>query len=153
MDLFISTVILASSLALFCYWFRYGCLLILAAETPRDYSDEVVRSNHLSFPEVRSRLRKGDVSDLEGLRKCLDRDFAIITCLLGNAPTPVAETCFEYTMLRIHYRTMSAWFRMTRSFLVDDAIQALEEMSTVVRHLANAMGEGSLNFASADWAA
>ena len=56
-DLFINTVLTASLVALFLYWFRYGCLLILAAETPRDYSENVARANQLSFPEVLSMLR------------------------------------------------------------------------------------------------
>ena len=49
MDLLINAVLTASSVALFCYWFRYGCLLILAAETLRDYSEEVVERESAIF--------------------------------------------------------------------------------------------------------
>ena len=36
MDLFINAALTAGSFVRFCYWFRYGCLLILTSETPHD---------------------------------------------------------------------------------------------------------------------
>ena len=65
MDLLFNVIVSASSLALFFYWFRYGCLLILAAQTPHDYREEVANANRLSFREVRSLLRGDDVTDLD----------------------------------------------------------------------------------------
>ena len=148
MDFFITAIISLSSLALFFYWFRYSCLLILAAETSRDYSEEVARANQLSFREVRSRLRKDDAGDLDNLHRCLERDFAIVTYLLDNATAARPESFFEDAMLKAHYRVMSIWFRLTRSFLQEDATQALDEMSKVIRHFANALGERTLAPAS-----
>jgi hypothetical protein len=139
--LFISAVLIASSVALFCYWFRYGCLLILAAEMARDYSDEVAEANQLSFPEVRSRLRQHDVSDLDSLQKCLEADFALITYLLDHTPTSSSGTNLEDAMLKVYYHIMSAWFRLTRSLTGAAAPRALEEMSVVVSYLANQLGE------------
>jgi len=150
-DFFISTIISGSSVALFCYWFRYSCLLILAAETPRDYSAEVARANQLSFREVRSRLRKGDAGDLDNLHKCLGRDFAIITYLLDNAIAASPQSFFEDAMLKAHYRILSTWFHLIRGLLEEDATQALDEMSKVIRHFANALGERTLAPASLDW--
>ena len=117
MDLLINAVLTASSVALFCYWFRYGCLLILAAETLRDYSEEVVNANQLSFPEVRSRLRRHNATDLNGLHKCLERDFTIIAGLLEGTTISTFDTGFEDAMLKIHFRAMSACFRLTRGHL------------------------------------
>jgi hypothetical protein len=139
-DLFINAIICASSLALFFYWFRYGCLLILAAETPHDYSEDVARANQLSFPEVRSMLRKDDRADLDCLRKHLERDFAIIAELLKHTPVTTLDTGFEDAMLTIHFRAMSACFYLTNSTLRQFAVGALEEMSLVVTHLANEVG-------------
>jgi len=140
-DLFFTAIISASSVALFCYWFRYGCLLILAARTARDYSEEVAKSNQLSFRDVRSTLRSGDVTDLDSLHRSLERDFEVIACLSAHTPLATFDTGFEDAMLKIHFRAMSTWFRLTRRNLRGFALDALEEMSLVVAHFANAMGE------------
>jgi len=140
-ELFINAALVASSVALLCYWFRYTCLLILAAETAHDYGEEVAKVNKLSFPEVRSKLRKRGATDLNRLHQCLERDFAIITYLLEHTPIASSDTGFEDAMLKIHFRAMSAGFRVTRSNLRGFALDALEEMSLVVAYLANQMGE------------
>jgi hypothetical protein len=143
MDLFINAILTASSIALFCYWFRYGCLLILAAETAHNYSEEVAEANQLTFREVRSRLWKHDVTDLNHLHKCLERDFAIIAYLLEHTAKRGFDTGFEDAMLKVHFRAMSACFHLTRTNLRGFASDALEEMSLVVAHLANQLGERS----------
>ena len=56
----ISTILIVSvSMALFGYWFRYTCLLILSAKTIRDYAADVVAANALGCLEVRDALRAG----------------------------------------------------------------------------------------------
>lgn len=140
MELFVNAVLTASSVVLFVYWFRYGCLLILAAETPHDYSEDVAKANRLSFPEVRSRLRKHEATDLDCLHQSLERDFAVITYLLAHTPVAGFDTGFEDAMLTLHFHAMSACFRLTRGRLRRFAADALEEMSLVVAHLANEMG-------------
>jgi hypothetical protein len=140
-DLLIDAALIATSVALLCYWFRYGCLLILAAETPHDYSEEVAKVNRLSFPEVRSKLRKRGATDLNRLHQCLERDFATIAYLLEHTPIASSDTGFEDAMLKIHFRAMSACFHLTRSKFRESASDALEEMCGVVAYLANRMGE------------
>jgi len=147
-DLLFDAAIAATSLALFLYWFRYSCLLIFAAETPHDYRDEVARANQLSFLEVRTRLRRHDVSDLDRLHQCLERDYAIIADLLERVPITRSDTGFEDLLLKIHYHGMRACFHMTRNNLREFASDALEEMSLVVAHLANQLGERSLKSAA-----
>jgi hypothetical protein len=142
-ELAISCIVLAGSLLLLCYWFRYICLLILAAESPRDRSEEVARANDLFFPEVRSRLLKDDGVDLETLHKCLERDFAIITYLLERTPRRVFDSGFENAMLRTHFRLMSVCFKLTRGRFRECASDSLEEMLCVVDYFANLMGERS----------
>ena len=143
MDLVINAALIATSVALFCYWFRYGCLLILAAEGPHDFTEEVAEANQLSFREVRSRLRKHDVTDLDRLHKCLERDFAVIAYLLEHTPATSFDADCDDAMLKVHFRAMSACFRLTRRNLRESASDALEEMTLVVAHLANQLGERS----------
>ena len=141
MDLFINAVLTASSALLFCYWFRYACLLILAAEMPHDYSNEVAEANQLAFPEIRTKLRQPDVADLDRLHACLERDFAILSRMVERTHTARFDPRFEDVMLRIHFRSLSTCFRLTSRKLQESSTAALEEMSRVVTHLANQLGE------------
>ncbi|SRR5712691_1799082 len=134
--------ITVSSALLFGYWFRYTSLLILSAKTTRDYAGAVAMANQLSFLAVQSQLREQVPVELDALHKALDRDYAIVTCLLKHASsTSAVEDALEKRMLEIDYRLMRAWYRVSRSFSTEAARSALEEMSQVVAHFANAMGE------------
>ena len=46
-------------------------------------------------------------------------------------------------MLEINYRVMRAWYSVSRRFSPAAAARAIEEMSMVVAHFANSMGERS----------
>ena len=135
-------VILAGSILLFGYWFRYTCLLILTAKTAHDYASEVAMANQLSFPGVQSCLQERANADLDRLRDSLDRDYAMIAYLLKNAAhSSGPEVGLERYMLSINYRVMGMCYSVSRRFSAAAARRALEDMSLVVAHLANAMGE------------
>jgi len=140
----IDFLISATSFVLFFYWFQYVCLLILSARSSRDYSTEIAAANQLGFPDVQVKLRSAG-ADLETLHRRLEKDYAIITDLLERTPGLIADDRRELAMLKIHYRTMSAWFFLTRRSLRDASAQALEEMTLVIIHLANTIGERTGN--------
>ena len=140
MELFINAALIAASVVLFCYWFRYVCLLILSAESAHDYGEEVALANQLSFPEIRSTLRRHEVTDLDSLHRSLERDFTIITYLLDHTPVNGCESSFEDAMLKILFRTMGGVFRLTRRNLRSFSSDALEEMIVVVAYFANEFG-------------
>lgn len=135
--------IIGVSLTLFVYWFRYTCLLIVSAKTTRDYAGEIATANQLSFLTVREQLRSSaDLASLERLIGMLDRDYAVVTYLLEHASeAKFSGDSLEQQMLRINYRVMRVWYRISRSFSLAQARQALDEMSLVVAHFANTMGE------------
>jgi len=137
-------LISAASFVLFFYWFQYVCLLILSARNSGDHSAEIAAANQLEFPDVQSKLRAAG-ADLDSLHRRLEKDYAIITDLLRRTPGFVADERRELAMLKIHYRTMSAWFCLTRRSLRNAAAQALEEMTLVVVYLANTIGERTGN--------
>jgi len=133
---------MAGSVLLFGYWFRYTCLLILSARTTRDYAASVALANQLSFPEVQAQLRELAVSDLDGLKNALDRDYKVLTYLLKNATNSSdGQDALEKRMLAINYRVMQSWYSMSRNFSPAAAARALDEMASVVAHFANSMGE------------
>ena len=134
-------VIIFSSFLLFVYWFRYACLLILTAKTTLDYAAAVVTVNQLDFPKVQLKLRDKAV-DLDRLKDALDRDYEVLIYLLKNAAnSPTGEAAIERRMLEIYYRLTRAWYTATSRFSPPTACRALGEMSIVLAHFANAMGE------------
>ena len=139
---FAATVIITvSSVLLFGYWFRYTCLLILSAKTTRDFAGEVATANQLGFLNVQSQLR-GQAVDLGRLCDALDRDYAILTRLMQQPGASSAEgSSIEKRMLEINYSLTRAWYRASNHFSPAAARRALEEMSMMVAHFANSMGE------------
>jgi hypothetical protein len=138
-------VIMAGSLALAGYWFRYTCLLMLHARTTVDHGREVALANQLSFAEVQSQLFAPS-ANLDQLRGSLDRDFALLTALMTQASTGFG---IEERMLAFNYRVAAARYQFGQQFSANAAREALEEMSMVVAHFANSLGEASAAAAAA----
>jgi hypothetical protein len=132
-------LIIVGSMLLFGYWFRYTCLLILSAKTTRDYAGEVAAANHMSFLEVQTMLRASGPVELDRLNASLEQDYALITNLMQNAGD--AEFGAEQRMLQMNYKAARFLFKTVGRLSPDMARNALDEMSTVISHFANAMGE------------
>lgn len=141
-ELIATAVITASSLLLFGYWFRYTCILILSAKTTRDYAASVAQANQLGFLAVQAQLRE-QAPELDRMKAALDRDYEVLSYLLKHASSTEGESNVEKLMLGINYRVMGAWYGFSRKFSPAIAARAIEEMSQVVAHFANAMGERS----------
>lgn len=140
-ELVTTVIITASSVLLFGYWFRYTCLLILSAKTARDFAGQVAAANQLGFLEVQAQLRAAS-ANLDSLRDTLDRDYAVLSSMLKQVRgSSVEESSLETTMLALNYRVMRAWYRVSGVFSPAAARKALEEMSMVIAHFANAMGQ------------
>jgi hypothetical protein len=124
---------------LLAYWFRYTCLLIVSAKTVRDFAAEVAAANQMSFLEVQAALREAAPAELDQLNATLERDYALITNLIGNAGD--SESSVEDRMLQMNYRLARTLYKTVGRFSPDVARHALDEMSVVISHFANAMGE------------
>ena len=147
----ISTVIItASSVVLFAYWFRYTCLLILSAKTAHDYTADVAYFNKLGFPAVQAELQQTNSPDLDRLHAALDNDYQVVRKLLKYMPQAgEGQSALETNMLAINYRLMGTWYQVSRHFSESAAARALGEMSMVVAHFANLMGEQAASSAAA----
>jgi hypothetical protein len=139
LELIVTSIITVSSVLMLGYWFRYSCLLILSAQTTRDYAADLATANQLSFLQVQAQLRENPV-DLDRLQSALDRDFALVTYLIQNA-SGQGEWGMEDRMLQLNYRLMGAWCSISQSFSPEAGRRALDEMSMIISHFANAMGE------------
>jgi hypothetical protein len=138
LELIVTLVITVSSVLLFGYWFRYTCLLIVSARTTRDYAADIATANQLSFLQVQAQLRDPQSADLDHLQAALDRDLKVITYLVQHAS---GEWGMEERMLQLNYRLMGAWFSVSSRFSPEAGRRALDEMSMIISHFANAMGE------------
>jgi hypothetical protein len=140
-ELVTTVIITASSVLLFAYWFRYTCLLILSAKTTRDFAGQVANANQLGFLEVQAQLRES-AGNLDLLRDTLDRDYALLSRMLKQSADSSPEgSSLEQTMLALNYRVMRACYRLSSAVSPVAGRKALEEMSMVVAHFANAMGQ------------
>ena len=139
---FLTTVIVTgSSVLLFGYWFRYTCLLILSAKTTRDFACQVAAANQLGFLDVQTQLRASS-ANLDSLRDTLDRDYEVLSGMLKQVRgSSVEDSSLETRMLALNYRVMRSWYRVSSAFSPAAACKALEEMSMVIAHFANAMGQ------------
>ena len=139
LELIVTLIITVSSVLLFGYWFRYTCLLILSAKTTRDYASDIATANQLSFLQVQAQLRENP-ADLDRLQASLDRDMAMVTYLIQHA-SGQGEWGMEARMLKLNYRLMSTWCSFSQRFSPDAARHALDEMTMIVSHFANSLGE------------
>jgi hypothetical protein len=133
-------LILAFSLALFVYWFRYTVLLLLSEERV-DVHTTVIRQ--LSVLETCETLRRTEGElPLDRLHIALDKDYRMLRFLLDHA-AGMGLRPLEQHLLTLDYRIMSAWFRLAPNK------RALEEMAGVLRHIAYKMGEQTANLSRA----
>ncbi|MGA2741490.1 MAG: hypothetical protein ABSG65_29150 [Bryobacteraceae bacterium] len=133
-------LILAFSLALFVYWFRYTVLLLLSEEQVEDHGAVI---GQLSVLETREALRQasGDIP-LDRLHRALDNDYRMLRYLLDHA-AGMGLGSVEHYLLTLDYQIMKVWYR------VKPNRRALEEMADVVGYIAYKMGERTAGFSQA----
>ena len=139
----ISLVIIILSLAMFVYWFRYSCVLILDSSWSDEQARRVAVRNELSFGSVEESLARADTAQaMDRIKDRLDRDLDQVLALLSKCPgVQEAGHSLECRILMLDYRLMKAWFAFTRSTAGPKAQGALREMALVVGYLAGECGE------------
>ena len=137
-----SIFIIAVSLVLFYYWFRYTCVLILSTKTAKDFGADVAEANQLSFLRVQTLLKESAGGSLAPLEELIERDYRLVTYLMGQAAEfRVGGDSPEQIMLRIDFRLMKCWYALIHRVSDSKARAALAEMAQIVGHFANAFGQ------------
>jgi hypothetical protein len=123
-------LIIAFSLALLCYWFRYSCILLL-----RNMKETapVVDDTRFRIGDVQAQLQSDTA--LDPLHDSLQRDYAMLVYLFEHA-AGLQLSSVEDRLLVLDYRIMRCWYRFTRLVAPVKARQALSEMATVLSILA-----------------
>jgi hypothetical protein len=155
----VNVIIVAVSFALFLYWFRYMCLMILRDRGGRNYAGQIASANHLMFLRAKALLAEEEdfaatsqgsqavsaqvvqSQTLDSLEQSLDRDYRVVTYLLNNA----AEYCWfrpaEQFVLTLDFHLMRVCYRMLRGVSHRLAKSAVLEMARIVGYLAQSAGE------------
>ena len=145
-----SLILIGLSLALFAYWFRYSCLLILRTQTAEDFSRDVCRANGLSFDLVKGQIESESNANLRALYESLDRDYRIVSQLLDQASMQSQnDNVLETKLLSANFRVTQVWFRVSHKLGLKSSISALEEMAETISHFANSLGQQSASGAAA----
>lgn len=139
-------LILAFSLALFVYWFRYTVLLLLSEERVEGHTNVI---GQLSVLETREALRQAERDlPLDQLQRALDDDYRMLSYLLNHA-AGMGLRPLEHYLLVLDYRIMKGWYRVTRNTSAGQARRALDEMAGVLSHMAYKMGEQAASLSQA----
>ena len=137
-------IILAVSLGMFLYWFRYTCVLMLSARTTKDYGAEVAATNRLSYVAFEGGVDGISAPELDAVQQSLERDYRLVSSLLKQAGEwRVGSNSLEDLMLRADFRLMKLCYSLSRRISDTKARSAVNEMVQIVSHMANAFGEQS----------
>jgi hypothetical protein len=137
-----SIVIIILSLAMFVYWFRYSCLLILESRLSEEEAKQGGESHIPAVSLLETQLAEAATpAELDRVRQSLDRDLRVVQNLARScSEMQVAGASLESRLLMIDYRMMQVWFAATRPFAGPKAQNALREMSQIVSYLAAESG-------------
>ena len=133
-----SLLIIAFSLVLFVYWFRYTVLLLLN----EDRTDErQVLVGQLSLMGTRETLRHAPAGvPLDRLHTALEKDYRMLRYLLDHA-AGLGMRPVERFLLMLDYRMLHLWYRLTRNTSTAHARRALDEMAGILSCIAHKMDE------------
>src|SRR5260370_8586545 len=125
-----SVLMIACSIVLFFYWFRYTCLLILSAKPARDYTLQVAAANELRFLRVQDELAAAvGQPRLEALRQELERDYRLLSYLLNHVATlQTSHHWIEQRILMLDFKLMQLSWLATRKLSALRARKATPEL-------------------------
>jgi hypothetical protein len=132
-------LIIACSLVLFLYWFRYSCVLLLRNATDGVHTARVSGSQ-FSVARVQQSLKSE--CELDPLERALERDYHVLTYLIEHA-ADLELASIENRLLIMDYKLMRVWSHLTRSAAPEQSRKALAEMASVLSVLVSKMTEQS----------
>jgi hypothetical protein len=133
-------LIIAFSLALLVYWFRYSCILILRNQQTGALPMADNADGRFSCATVRQSVKSA--SDLDPLEAALERDYRVLTYLIEHA-AGLKLASLEDRLLMIDYRMMQRVYRFTKRLAPTHSRAALTEMADVLGILVQRMGQQS----------
>ena len=139
--MFVASLILILSTALFFFYFQTTCQKILRRQFDAEYFQVIVRANRLEFPSVQKSLDEADAPlDYQRLRTMLECDFLALVYLLKNAANVHQRYSYEERLLIVYFRAV--FFLLTlRHVLKLKENGAILRLTAVLQYFANVVGQ------------
>jgi hypothetical protein len=134
-----SILIIAFSIVMFVYWFRYSCILLLRGAAEQAELS-AAQDERFSVSEVLERLKTEQ--ELDPLQRSLDRDYHVLKYLIEHA-ADLELVSIEDRLLILDYKLMRFWFSLTRTMAPVQARKGLTEMASILVVLVRKMSEQS----------
>jgi hypothetical protein len=141
MSMFLASLILIVSTALFFFYLQIACQRILRRKFDRDYSLSIVSANRLEFPAIRKGLEEFDTPlDYARARVMLKCDYLALTYLLKNAANVAQRYTREESLLIVYFRASSFSLAVRHLLKLKEKPAALK-LTAVLEYFANVVGQ------------
>jgi len=139
--MFVASVILIISTALFFFYVQVACQRILRRKFDHGYFRSIVNANRLEFLAIRAALEEFDgPTDYPRLRMMLKCDYLALTYLLKNAANVRQRYTYEEGLLLLYFRTL--WFSLSgRHLLRWREKPVLLKLTAILQYFANVVGQ------------
>ena len=139
--MFVASLILIISIALFFFYFQVTCQKILRRQFEAEYFQVIVKVNRLEFPSVQKSLDESDAPlDYQRLRTMLECDFLALVYLLKNAANIHQRYSYEERLLIVYFRVVF-FFLTLRHLLKLRESAAILRLTAVLQYFANVVGQ------------
>jgi hypothetical protein len=139
--MFVASLILIISTALFFFYFQATCQKILRRQFEAEYFQVIVKANRLEFPSVQRSLDEADAPlDYQRLRTMLECDFLALVYLLRNAANVNQRYSYEERLLMVYFRTIFFFLTLRHLFKLRENA-AILRLTAVLQYFANVVGQ------------
>ena len=138
--MFLATLILTLSLAMFFFYLQTICLRILRREFDREYFLPIVNANRLEFPSVRKAVEEFD-APVDYARFCmmLKCDFLALTYLLKNAANENRRYTPQDRILILYFHLIYLILRARHLLRLDEKLSILQ-LTAILQFFGNVVG-------------
>jgi len=141
MGMFLASLILIISTALFVFYLQIACQRILRRKFDREYSLPIVNANRLEFPAIRKGLEEFDTPlDYPRARVMLKCDYLVLTYLLKNAANVTQRYTREERLLIVYFRASLLSLAARHLLRLKEKHPALK-LTAVLEYFANVVGQ------------
>lgn len=139
--MFVASVILIVSTALFFFYLQATCQKILRRQFDQEYSHSIVNANRLEFPAVRKAIEEFDAPlDYARLRMTLKCDFLALTYLLKHAANVNQRYSRDERFLILYFRTIFFSLVIRRLLRLKEK-PAVLKLTAILEYFANVVGQ------------
>ena len=139
--MFMATLILILSTALFFFYLQVVCQKILRRQFTQEFFQSIVNANRLEFLSVRKAIEDfGSPMEYPRLTLTLKCDFLALTYLLKNAANVNQRYSYEERLLILYFKLVFASL-VTRHWLKLRETTAAIKLTSILEYFANVVGE------------